>query len=526
MASRTGIELLPHACRVVEVQLRARLFRGGLPEPPRVRAFSEIPWSDTDPAELTHALRQAVQGRGRRAAVTVWGLRSSHQTLLLPPASPADLEMVARREARAAPGGLPPPPLADVVVPGPVRDGPRETGYAAVSAEELRTRLQPLVDAGITVCSVVTPALAHASIVRQRRPLLPDAAMAVLSVNARATALTVVRSPVVLLARELPWGYQTESPGGERNGAGSPAFLSRLVSELRRSLVYLRQGRKIEIHRLLVCGDVPELRALTGPLVNELAVDVETLDMGDDLDLSALPEPSDLFRSRLGSWRTALALAADPSRLPGLEVHEPGGAVAVPVLVRRAAVAAAAGALVTASGWAALGYLTAGVTARQEHLRRTVGILEPELRRLNDEQHAAAVAAARGAALSAFASQGPRLARVIEAFGLAAPADLALSAIRVEPGDASWRVTAEGQAEGADAAAAHETLNRFVKALDASPVLGRPAAPPSIRARATGEASGLPDAGAVRQAGPLPPAAAPRRPASAVEFTLHYEVPK
>ena len=57
----------------------------------------------------------------------------------------------------------------------------------------------------------------------------------------------------------------------------------------------------------------------------------------------------------------------------------------------RIAAAALAGALIVAAGWGALGYLTAGVTARQERMRRTIGVLEPELQRQDDERRRAAV---------------------------------------------------------------------------------------------------------------------------------------
>jgi hypothetical protein len=261
------------------------------------------------------------------------------------------------------------------------------------------------------------------------------------------------------------------------------------------------------------------------------------------------------------------------------------------------AAAAAAAALVVAAGWIALGYLSAGATAREQSLRRTIGVLEPELQRQEDERRRRALAAAREAALEAFASQGPRLARVMEAFSLAAPPDVALSSIRVQPGLASWRLVVEGEAEGADAGAAHAAFNAFLEALEAAPLLGRPSVPPSLHARtsdavesldavpaaaepeeaarpvqpvpsprpaASGPAyievardgrlyripirrnTGNLEAGrraeAVRrqqEAAPSQPAAAQlaqfstssagdsgRRPASVVEFTLHYEVPK
>lgn len=497
---------------------RARLFGGPSSDAPRVRAFREIPYSLSDPGALTSELRQALKGLSRRASVAVWGLRSTHQSMLLPPATPSDLEALARREAKSATGGIAAAPLADVVVAGPMRDGRRQTGYAAAAADELRARLQPLVEAGVKIESAVTPALAHASLVRARRALLPDGVVAVLSVNALATAITVVHGGVVLFARELPWGDQTERPVDALEAAGRTQFAARVAAEVKRSLVYLHQSQKADVSRVLVCGDFPDPRALTAPLMQELSLDVETLDVGDDLDLSKLPEPSDGLRSRLGAWRTALALAADAEPIPGLKVRETGAASAPSAIARRVAAAAATGALITLMGWGLLGYLATGVTARQERLKRTIGVLEPEIRRRDDERRRAAVATAREAALAAFAAQGPRLARLMEQMSLAAPADLALSAVRVEPGDATWRLVIEGQAEGSDAAAAHATFNTFLKALDASPLLGRPASPPSLRTRTSDAAGAVADAPIeeppAEAAGPPTPVEPPRPAAS------------
>jgi len=490
MVKRTGIELLPHACRIVEVASPARPFGGGVPSSPRVRAFREIPCSPSDPGALTAELRQALKGIARRASVCVWGLRSSHQALLLPPAAPADLEVIARREARAA-AGLPAAPVSDAVVAGALRDGRRQVGYAAVSTEDLRARMQPLVDAGVKIDTVLTPALAHAALVGQRRALLPDAVVAVLSVTAHATAITVVQGSVVLFARELPWGDQSDPREGELGSAGRAVFAARVAAELRRSLVYVRQNQKVDVSRVLVCGDLFELRSLTAPLVNELALDVETLDVGEDLDLSTLPEPSDGFRSRLGAWRTAIALAAAPAPRTGLRSQDARPAPVSSELAGRAAAAAVAGALIVAAGWGVFGYLSAGVTAREARLRRTIGVLEPELQQREDERRRIAVAAARAAALEAFAAQGPRLARVLEAFSLAAPPEVALTAIRVQPAAAAWRLVVDGQAEGADAGAAHAALNTFLEGLEASPLLGRPAAPPSLRARTSDPAEAI-----------------------------------
>jgi hypothetical protein len=487
-----------------------------------VRAFREVPYSAAEPDVFAAELRQALKGLSRRASVAVWGLHGTHQVLLLPPASPADLAVIARRESRSAPGTLPAPPIADAVAAGALRDGRRETGYVAVSADELRARMQPLLDAGVNIDSVTTPAVAHAALADQRRALLPDAVLAVLSVNTNTTGITVVHGGLVLFARELPWGAQTDAGDGSDGPDRRAAFASRVAAEVRRSLVYVRQSQPVDVSRILICGDLSDPRVLTAPLVSELGIDVETLDVDDDLDLSKLAEPADRFRWKLGAWRTALALAASVKPLPGLRRRDERPPAISTRLAQRVAGAALVAALVVAAGWGAFGYLAAGVAAKQERLKRTIGVLEPELQRLEDERHRVTVENARQAALDALASQGPRLARVLEAFSHATPPEVALSAIRVEPGVASWRLVVEGQAEGPDAGAAHATLNRFLEALAASPLLGKPTAPPALHART----SDLPEAVEERPAEGPPveeiaaaqPVAAPRPSASGPAF--------
>jgi len=477
MANRTGIELLPYACRIVTIRTKQQ--KSG------VVAFHEGPYPGADPASLAAELRQAVKGSGRKAAVAVWGLRSTHQAMRLPPAEPRDLEAVARREARAAATGAAAGPLADAVVLGELDGlGQRDVGYAAVGSDELRARLQPLADAGIEIASAVTPAMAHASLVNQRASLPPGTVAAVLSVNAHATALTVVRGRVVLFARELPWGDEDAAAGHEDAKPAAAAVAERLASEVRRSVIYVKQRLQVDVSRVFVCGDVPDPRALTAPLMRDLGIDVETLDVADELGLSDLPEPSDRFRSRLAAWQTALALAADDTApAVGLRSAAADSSARSARAFRRAFAAAVAALLLVAAGWGLLTYLQRGADTEARRLRRAAAVLEPEMQRHDEAHRQAALAAARSAALDAFASQGPRLAQVLAAFSQAAPGDLALTSLTADPRPGAWFVTAEGQVEGPDAAAAQATFNAFLKALNDSPLLGRPAEPPSLRVR-------------------------------------------
>src|SRR5688572_30487525 len=101
MAARTSIELHPTGCRLVEVTVSPRKADPAATDV-RVRVFADdIPAGD-DGAALTARLSslRLEKKLAREAWVTIWGLRTAHQFLRLPPAKPADLQALAAREAK------------------------------------------------------------------------------------------------------------------------------------------------------------------------------------------------------------------------------------------------------------------------------------------------------------------------------------------------------------------------------------------------------------------------------------------
>ncbi|MCX6545354.1 MAG: hypothetical protein NTV05_13215 [Acidobacteria bacterium] len=498
MANRVGIELLPYVCRIVEIRENAGLFgrsRGRVGDA-RVRTFREIPCATNSPARLTADLRQVLRGRravGRKARVVIWGLNSSHWGLLLPPAAIDDLLALARREARADHGSQPAPAAApaftsDGLVVGEIREGGRrEVGYVSGSPDEVTARLQPLRDAGFEIEAVVTPALAHAALVRQRWPTSPDQVTAVLAVNARVTALTVLRGSVVLFSRELPWGSETLRSAHAGQAFDTSAMAGKLASELKRSMVYIKQTRQIDVSHVLVCGDTPDLRALTGPLMRELNVEVETLDGLDGLDVSRLPEPAAEFRATVAAWRPALGIASEAALPVDLQPRATGLSVSVtPDTRRRLAVAVVMACVVVGLAWSGASYLQDSTRARMQNLRRQIARLDPEVQRHQEARQAAATTTVQTAALDAFASQGPRLALVLDAFRLA-PRDLAMNSLRLTSSPSgTWPLWVDGQTRSSTAANAQASFSRFLTSASGSKYLGVPTRSPEITIRLAG----------------------------------------
>ena len=95
--------------------------------------------------------------------------------------------------------------------------------------------------------------------------------------------------------------------------AGRDELAGRLAPELKRSFLYLKQYWEEDVSQVLLCGDMPEIRSLTAPLIERLNIEVETLDTLDGIDAAAgLPEPADRFTDQVASLRLASAIAAEP----------------------------------------------------------------------------------------------------------------------------------------------------------------------------------------------------------------------
>ena len=60
---------------------------------------------------------------------------------------------------------------------------------------------------------------------------------------------------------------------------------------------------------MLLCGDMPEVRSLTAPLIERLNIEVETLDTLEGIDAAKLPEG---FAERASTLRLASSIAVEP----------------------------------------------------------------------------------------------------------------------------------------------------------------------------------------------------------------------
>jgi len=303
MATRVGIDLSPASCRVVEIDA-APAWRRHKGET-RVRSFAVLPPSGPETRAKLESLRK------RHAAVVVWDGPSDHRQVTVTRGSYESMRADAFGALAAA--GLQTRGVWADISPASGRwdrAKRRPVVVALASGSALASALQPLVDAGICLRSVTTPAMALASMARLRRPFsVPDAIEVYVALEEEVTCITLVRGAVLVAARLLAWGYvghlDALSQQRERDD-----ITTRLAGAIRESVASIG-GSSGDIGQVCICGGLPELRSMTAPLMERLDVEVEPLDSLFGINAVLLPEPADEFRERVAELRLAWAAAAD-----------------------------------------------------------------------------------------------------------------------------------------------------------------------------------------------------------------------
>ena len=219
MPRLTAIEFSEDTCVVVRVSTR-----GTSTEVTGVDILDPAAFSDTE--SFTDALRQLrTSGRfPRRARVVLWGLEDG--------AVPSD--------------------------PG------------------VSSRLEPIVNAGFRIERVVSPCNALAVLARIRVPK-PESATIWLAVDPHGVAIVAVRPGELLYSHALPWDSSIGAVGSQARLLQRYSLVSFLAPHVRRAMDVAR-GKAGGLDAVVICGTFPDLRSLTMPLIEELDIEVETLD--------------------------------------------------------------------------------------------------------------------------------------------------------------------------------------------------------------------------------------------------------
>lgn len=283
MASTTGIELGPDSSVLVAL----RPVRSGAAQVLAIHTISAAEWPAHDDA-LSDALRSARRRKRlpRRATVVAW-------------------------------------------------DGPDD----AEDEVTARAGLRALGAAGFRIEEVLTPPQALARVASARSRKAPTDAVAWLALNTHGAAIAIVRGSELLFGRTFQWTYNPELTATRAQLLQRYSLIAHLAPEVRHGMAEVRASHGVTVDAVVTCGDLPELRSLTMPLIEELDLEVETLDSADGFVAAGSVKPD-----RLAEVAPAIRLASAAALAPATVADR--GAAPSPMMR-----AAAAAALIAALAW-------------------------------------------------------------------------------------------------------------------------------------------------------------------------------
>jgi Tfp pilus assembly protein PilN len=315
--------------------------------------------------------------------------------------------------------------------------------------------LQPVVQAGFLVEGVTTPCGALWSQAKLRRPTVPGEVHAYVVLGVSTSALAIFSNGFLLYGRDFNWGYAVSDVGiPVSRDRGDLA--TRLAAELRQSFLYVRQYWEEDVSQVLLCGEMPEIRSLTAPLIELLNIEVETLDTLDGIDTSNLPEG---FADDAAAFRLASSIAVEPPPANLLPVQ-----VTAQRVNRRSHRAFAAG---SAAAVACAAFLYGHASVVIEEAQREIDALHVERLRSNSET-------LQRTAVESLDGSASRMVRVFEVLPAAVPRNVIIKALRALAAGDSWHVSIEAVATGPDLARAQMAIDTFLRALQSSPLFSAP----------------------------------------------------
>lgn len=153
---------------------------------------------------------------------------------------------------------------------------PRDPGAVAA--------LAPLTAAGFRIDRVVTPCNALAALSRLRSARGEDAICWV-AINTSGVALAVIRPGQQIYTRSFGWDSTVGAIGSQARLLQRYSLVAFLSPEVKRAMGAAREIG-VPVRAVVTCGNLPDLRSLTMPLIEELDVEVETLDSFEGLTVT------------------------------------------------------------------------------------------------------------------------------------------------------------------------------------------------------------------------------------------------
>ena len=170
-----------------------------------------------------------------------------------------------------------------------------------------------IVDAGFDVEAIISPPQALALLLEAQRIDSRRSAVAAVALNAHGAAIAIVHHGQVVSARTFDWTLGEPFSGTRPEQLERYLVISQLAPHLQHLIELAGPVYNVAVSSVVMCGSLPDLRSLSMLLIEELDIEVETLDSAELISPSAVP-PSDSS----ASWQLAAAVStsAAPTPLP------------------------------------------------------------------------------------------------------------------------------------------------------------------------------------------------------------------
>jgi len=170
-------------------------------------------------------------------------------------------------------------------------------------------------------------------VVRARQVGAPaGTAVAALSLNFHGAAIAIVAGTEVIHSRVIEWPLGTPFLGARPELLDRYLLVSQIAPQLQHDIDLVRPVHGTTVTSVVACGNLPNLRSLAMLLIEEMDLEVETLDSAELLDAGVAP-------GRLSDAAASLQLAAavassganqlpvhaepEPATAAGIEAEQP-----------------------------------------------------------------------------------------------------------------------------------------------------------------------------------------------------------
>lgn len=457
LARRVGIDLRRDALYWAEA--------GGLGAKRRLRRSGRIMLEDeTGLADAVRALRREVGARASFCIVLQHGdLR--HERLELPAMPKRDLRRIGQRRSVEFARDFGHDSVTATLLPR-AQGGP--LWLALAPAQASRAAFESWREHGVTARAAHSHHLALAELGRFVRDRDPEHLIAVLDVSEHAATCVIVDIQGWVFSREIPLKFAGERTLREESPEDFELdpledgvnHAERLHTELVRTFHYVQSQLMLgQVGRVVLCGDHPDLYALSAVLATNLELPVEVMGQACELGLSTDP---------LAEAAAAIGAALAPTQ--GNLLPPDLKALTHAARVRRHLSAGLLGSILITGG------LGVFVFTHSSQLQRELASLRAQWETQRDRREQLLTAKQMredAAALEAFwaelAPQQPRTSASLRTLGAALPPALHVEHLRIEKRDDRWRAAIVVAAEGGGTESA-DAVSRWSQRLSASPL--------------------------------------------------------